>query len=160
MLDELRQKVQEAVEGGFQEDTLKKMREQAKTIFISAEEDFEYWIKQDLGYNIAYFVQQMAEDAVNAMLHGDDEQMRKHLRCDGYTGREGRHEVIHGKLFETGAIELRKKIVEAHAPLIKDERILDLEAQVASFVKQLIAADKEKELLRSQLYETKERNQP
>jgi hypothetical protein len=40
-------------------------------------------------------------------------------------------------LFETGAIELRKGIVNAHPELLKNERILDLEDQVASLVKQV-----------------------
>lgn len=40
------------------------------------------------------------------------------------------HPVIHGTLFEAGAIELRHKIVDTHKDLIASERILDLEDQV------------------------------
>lgn len=39
-------------------------------------------------------------------------------------------ELIHGRLFETGEIELRRKIVEAHPDLLRNERIADLESVV------------------------------
>jgi len=52
--------------------------------------------------------------------------------------------VIRGKLFETGAIELRKQIVDAHAELLKAERILDLEDQLKSLVGQLKKMEAEK----------------
>ena len=46
------------------------------------------------------------------------------------------HPIIHGALHENGAIALRKNIAQAHADLIRNERIKDLEDQVASLVAQ------------------------
>jgi len=95
-----------------------------------------------------------------------DDQMRRYLSCDKrgeggeyicFTGRSdfqgyGRqretheqHPVIHGRLFEQGAVELRKKVAQANEALIRDERILDLEDQVKSLVAQVNKAIAEKE---------------
>ena len=105
--------------------------------------DFEETIKQWTPYNLAAWVQDMAERAIKAMLEGDDETMRQYLQCreNQYTGRDREHPVIRGRLFETGAVELRHKIVDAHAELLKTERIKDLEDQLASVVKQVRDAE-------------------
>ena len=44
---------------------------------------------------------------------------------------------IHGHLFETGGIALRRKIVDAHAEILKTERIKDLESIVAGLGQQI-----------------------
>ena len=46
-------------------------------------------------------------------------------------------ELIHGRLFETNGIELRRKIVEANADLIVSERIADLESIVSGLTAQV-----------------------
>lgn len=64
----------------------------------------------------------------------------KQLGCDH--GEPWAH-LIHGSLFETDAIELRRKIVEAHVELLRDERIADLESIVAGLTKQVRELDKQ-----------------
>ena len=46
--------------------------------------------------------------------------------------------VIHGSIFETDVMKLRRRIVEANVDLLKDERILDLESQVEGLRKQIV----------------------
>lgn len=101
---------------------------------------------------------------MEAMLQGNEDQMRRYLSCDKrgpdgqytcFTGRtdgvnygaprDPAHPVIHGRLFETGAIELRKRVAQANEALIRDERIRDLEDQVKSLVAQVNKANAEKE---------------
>ena len=110
--------------------------------------DLEYSVIGRMPEVVEGFVRDMASRTVKEMLEGRDDQVRRYLSLDGYTGREHRHEVIHGTLFEAGAIALRKKIAQAHADLIQNERIKDLEAQVASLVAQVCKKDAEIERLR------------
>jgi hypothetical protein len=130
-----------------EEDSLKGLKSKVSDALIEAQANLEYWIQSDMANNLAAFVHQMAKEAIEAMLNGDEDTMRRHLHCQRgyYTGRDREHPVIHGKLFETGAIELRKGIVNAHPELLKNERILDLEDQVASLVKQVNDAEQRTE---------------
>lgn len=110
----------------------------------------EEHIMSDLTASIAHHVQNCANRAIEAVLAGNEQEFLRWLSADrGYTGRSDGynpgdrelHSVIHGRLFETGPIELRKKIVDTHAELLKDHRILDLEDQVSSLVNQLNKAE-------------------
>jgi hypothetical protein len=102
----------------------------------------------------------MAKRTVEMLLAGNEDQMRRYLHCERghWNGRSdgdsgwGRkreiyewHSVIHGQLFEQGGVAVRKAIVEAHAELLKNERILDLEDQVRSLVEQVNRANTERE---------------
>ena len=113
-------------------------------------QDMEYGVIDRMSETIEGFVRGMAGKVIEEILEGREGQMRRYLGLDGYTGRHqenpayGRkkdiseaHPVIHGKLFETGAIELRKKMAQAHSELIQNERIIDLEDQVKSLVAQI-----------------------
>lgn len=124
-------------------------------------QDIEYRVIDRMSETIEGFVRGMAGKVVEEILEGREDQMRRYLGLDGYTGRHeenpafGRkkdvreaHPVRHGKLFETGAIELRKKMAQAHADLIQNERITDLEDQVKSLVAQVVKKDQENEALR------------
>lgn len=138
-MNELRSQIEAAIDGALTEDALAGLRTKISDAMTDVQSNFEYHLKSDVAYNLARHVEDMAERALKAMLEGDDATMRRHLHCeDGrYTGRDRDHPVIHGKLFETGAIELRKQVVNAHAELLKNERILDLEDQVKSLVLQV-----------------------
>lgn len=46
-------------------------------------------------------------------------------------------QLIHGRLFETDAMQLRRTIVEAHRDLFESERIADLESVVAGLTQQI-----------------------
>lgn len=110
----------------------------------------EYSLKDDLAGNLSSLVRQMSDNVIEQLLAGNEDQMRRYLHCDlgGYNGRDGmdRFIVMHGKLYEHSPITLRRQIVEAFPDLLRNERIADLEAQVAALVKEVnhLKADKER----------------
>ena len=138
-MNDIRSQLEQTLDAGFTEATLKTVRKQLSDITCDMVAALEDSIKTDIAYNIAASAERMADDAIEAMLNGDEEKMRRALHCaHGYwTGRDKDHPVIHGKLFETGCIETRKQIVDAYPELLKNERILDLEDQVRSLVAQM-----------------------
>ena len=144
---ELRTQLEKVFDDGFSDDAIKHLTSKVGDALTALQEELEYQIKANCPYNLARWVEGMAETAITAMLEGDDERMRKALSCQEghWTGRDRDHPIIHGKLFETGAIELRKKVVEAHAELLKTQRVLDLEDQVKSLVQQVNKANHEKD---------------
>jgi hypothetical protein len=137
-------------------ETLAPLHRKIQDALTELQGQFEYWLKEDSPYNYASAVRQTVDDVLEAILLGDDELLRRYLGCPrgGYAGRDKEHPVIHGKLFETGGIALRKKIVDEHAQVLKDERILDLEDQVASLVKQVNKANEDKDRMWSRLQAT------
>lgn len=138
-MTELRSKLETLLQDTLTDEVLSKLKKQAQELADALVDDLDYRIKSDLAYNLAHWVEDMSDRAITAMLTGDDAEMRKRLSCrEGYyNGRDQDHPVIHGRLFETGCIELRKQIVNAHADLLKNQRILDLEDQVKSLVAQV-----------------------
>jgi hypothetical protein len=126
---------------GLSEQAMTKIKKQVKDICDEIESDLDWGIKDNLSINLADFTCDMANKAVKALLAGDEKLMRQYLSCReyDYTGRDREHAVIHGTLSEYSPITLRKQIVDAFPDLLKNERILDLESQVASLVKQVNA---------------------
>jgi len=134
-----------------------------KAIVDNLWDELQYGVIDRMSESIEWFVRDMAERTVKEMLEGREDQMRRYLGLNGYTGRsdgqtvgspkpiDRMHPVIHGELFETGAIALRKKIAQAHADLIQNERIKDLEDQVASLVAQVRKKEVEIEALRDRV---------
>jgi len=131
-------------------ETLVKLKKQASDIFQGALDDIEYSLKEDLAHNLAAYTAEMARKTVDALLAGNESEMRRYLSCEAgrWNGRSDgdtyrprpiaeQHSVIHGRLFEQGCVELRARIVAAHRDLITSERILDLEDQVKSLVAQV-----------------------
>lgn len=139
-----------------------------RSIADDLESDLMYRVQDCLAYNLSCWVIDMAERAVEQMLAGNEDQMRRYLSCDkraedgeyiGWTGRSDSkyfgnqrkqgewHPVIHGRLFEQGAVELRKKVVDSNRDLLVNERILDLEDQVRSLVEQVNKANREREAM-------------
>jgi hypothetical protein len=116
----------------------------------SIQESIEYRLQTDTAYNLGIFVQRIAGNAIKAILSGDEDELRKALHCKegGWNGRETSNPVIHSKLFESSAVGLRRRIVDAFPDLLKNERILDLEAQVAQLVKQVAAAERRSDDIR------------
>jgi len=142
-MNELRQKLEETIDSALTEDVLERVSKKVRDAVSDVVEELDHQLKSDLAYNLAWWVEHMADHAVEAILNGDEEMMRRHLSCQEghYTGRDKDHPVIHCKLFEPGALELRKRIVDAHPELLKNERILDLEDQVKSLVEQVNKAE-------------------
>lgn len=164
---ELQEQLTAILEGGVSEQAMKGIKKAVDGILDDMEGDVMYRMKDNMAHNLACWCADMAQHAVEAMLEGNDDQMRRYLSCekrgeDGeYIGWNGRsdgnyygkretdewHKVIHGRLFVQGAVELRKRIVDAHPELLKSERILDLEDQVKSLVAQINRLEGEKEEL-------------
>lgn len=154
---------------GISDDSMKSINKHVERIRDDIEGDVMYRLKDELAPSLAAFAADMAQRAVEMILEGNEDQMRRYLSCEklgedgkyiGWTGRsdspsgwgrprdiEEQHPVIHGQLFEQGCVALRKKIVEAHRDLLTTERIIDLEDQVKSLVAQLNKANAEKDAM-------------
>jgi hypothetical protein len=157
--EDLRTAFEQEITKGLTEKAIEGLQKDLRKVADSFEDDFMWNLKDNLALNLTAYVADMAERAVEQMLAGNDDQMRRYLSCDkrgedgqyiGWTGRSDgygnpTHSVIHGMLFEQGALELRKKVAQANETLIRDERILDLEDQVKSLVEQVNKANAEKE---------------
>ena len=157
-------KLIEALRAGIGDDAMSALKKQTDQILYDIETDLDYRLKDELAPNLVAFVVEMAKRTVEAILQGNQSQMERYLGCERghWTGRSdspeyGRkrdisewHPVIHGELFERGAVELRKRIVEAHRDLIVSQRILDLEDQVRSLVAQNNKQANEIERLRNE----------
>lgn len=141
--DDIRQKMSEVLEQGFSESVVASLKKKVQDIIVDIETDIEFRLKEDMSWSFACWVQSLADRAVKALLRGDIDKMRDYLSAseNHWTGRDRGNQilgpVIHGTLTEYDPILLRKQIVEAHADLLKNERILDLESQIAALVKQV-----------------------
>jgi hypothetical protein len=137
---ELREKLAAVLAEGVRDDAFAKIKKQIADVFVDVETDIDYRVKEDLAPNLAVYVQEMAERALKELLVGNEQAMRYYLMCQpGYwNGRDPKYvSVIHGRLHETDAIKLRREIAQAHADLIQNERIADLEAQVEGLTTQV-----------------------
>lgn len=126
------------------------IRKAMKDVFDRAAEDFQYWVEQDLAENIAYSAMHTVERIMEAIMSGDENEFKRWVKIDGYNGRDDKPKdvVIHGKLFEYGPIGLRRKMCDAHPEVLKNERILDLEYQLAGAVEQIAKLQREVEFHR------------
>lgn len=172
----LRSNLEDCLRAAFHdEDTQKLIDKQINEITTNIEYEIELALKDNLALSLSYWVAEMAGRAVNALLEGDEQEMRRWLSCckrdeDGeYTTWNGRsdgvcwgsakpdhewHKVIHGTMSENGCVKLRKDIVEAHRDLLVNERIADLEDQVKSLIAQVNKATAEKDRILDRLHNT------
>lgn len=148
ILDQAVEAFTEALEDGkradFEDPRWKQVQKLLKDAATEFEDTLLWRLREDMPSQLASVARQAAERMIESVLAGDEKELRRWLNCDSgaYTGRAGEgyyahsqaeaHPMIHGKLFEQGAVLLRKQIVEAHADLLKNERILDLEDQLRS----------------------------
>lgn len=142
-----RDAIQSAIQNAINDESVKPLTKKVRDLADDIVESVEWSIKDYLASNLAYHVKEMAGRAVQAMLDGNENEMVRWLNGDSsYTGRSpgamgdkpvhDQHPVIHGKLFERGAVAIRRRLVEAHRDIIADQRMLDLEDQVRSLVEQ------------------------
>ncbi len=156
---DIRQKMSEVLEQGFSESVVASLKKKVSEIIYDIETDIEFRLKEDMSWNLAVWVQSLADKTIEALLRGDDAMMRNYLKAseNHWTGRDRGNSplgpVIRGTLTEYDPILLRKQIVEAHADLLKNERILDLESQVAALVKQVNSLEHDKARLGERLRE-------
>lgn len=170
--DGMRQELEDVLKGVFTDDILRAATKKLNDVLAGLEDDFQYNLQDQAAYRLSHWVADMAAKAVEEILAGNEDQMRRYLSCEkrgpdgkyiGWTGRSdgtvwGRqreahewHQVIHGRLFEQGAVALRKQIVDAHRDVLVTERILDLEDQVQSLVAQNNKLEAEKERMADRL---------
>lgn len=114
-------------------------------------DDFQYTVIDQMPETLEMLVRDMADNAVEAMLKGQPEQVRRYLHLDGWTGRTTDHPVIHGKLSVPQTMELRAQVAKANETLLRDEVIKDLEDQVAALVAQVNKKDADIEVLRDRI---------
>ena len=96
--------------------------------------------------HISYVAADRAERFIKRVLAGDSDAAKQLF----YVGNSGRYReigfdkgkpwasLIHGEVFETDAIELRRKLVEAHKDLLVNERIKDLQSIIDGLKDQVI----------------------
>lgn len=165
LMSDDRDALQAALGAALTDEALAPVAKKARDLADSIAESVEWSVKDYLAANLAYHVKEMAGRAVEALLEGNESEMVRWLGCDarGHNGRsdgystrtiEQQHPVIHGKLFDTGSVALRRKIVAAHRDLIAEQRILDLEDQVRSLVEQNNTLAREKEAMWQRVRET------
>lgn len=128
----------ELLQSELNDKPLEKLRKSLNDAFDELYENYEYRVKEQLAVNLADYIQQMADRSIKSMLEGNESELRRYLTCEVgvWNGRDREQPMIHGKLFVPECFELRRQLVDAHADMIKSERILDLECQVRSLVEQ------------------------
>lgn len=148
--DEFRDKLRELWTSAIPDDVQAPLRKKAADLAYDFTDRIEWWLKDEFAEIMSGYVEDMAKRAVESMLDGNEEMFRRYLHCEkhSFTGRDRGHPVIHGKLFEASCIELRRKLCEAYPELLKTERILDLEAQVAGLVDEVNKRETDNERLR------------
>lgn len=156
--DDIAARLEAELSKGVSEDAMKAVNKAADDIRYRIEDDIMWRLKDELAPQLTAFVVEMCEKTINALLEGNESEMQRYIQCDKrrWTGRSDSlyatprddwHPVIHGTLFEQGAVKLRRAIVDAHRDLLANERILDLEDQVKSLVAQVNKARMEKDAM-------------
>lgn len=151
--DEFRDRMHALIESALPEDMQKRLKKHADDLVYEFSSGIEYWIKDELADVLSGYVQDMAQRSIDSLLAGNEAMFRRYLQCekDGWTGRDREQHVIHGRLFEPDAMELRRKLCQAFPDLLQTERLLDLEAQVAGLVAEVNTREAEIERLRERL---------
>ncbi len=146
--DDFADAFQKGVEASLTDDRLGGIRKAFDGMYDSFINDLYTNVRDQMGYWLVEHATRCANDAVEAMLDGNENKLRYYLQCTdkGYNPRENYAgyggPLIHGKLSEYGGIGIRHKIVDAYPDLLKNERILDLEAQVEALTRQVIEAER------------------
>jgi len=78
--------------------------------------------------SVSQVAAERAKRFLEAVLKGEADAAENLFGLKGFDGRKVFHPVIHGRIFESEPIKLRRELVEAHADLLRDARIADLEA--------------------------------
>lgn len=86
-----------------------------------------------------------AKKFLEAVLAGKPDAAANLFGLTGFDGRSIERPVIHGKIFEADPVKLRRELVEAHADLLRDARITDLENLLEQARKQVESYQKEEQ---------------
>jgi len=115
------------------------------------------WLEDNAPANLRASAVERAKKLLTAVLEGDEEAASALFEC----GDSGRYKqighdkgepwacAIHGNIHLPKEQKLRQALIEKHADLLKNERILDLESQVEGLRLQIVEANKRLERLGS-----------
>ena len=83
------EKLKATLDAAIGETALKAVKEKTKEIIQEIEDDLEYRVKDDLAYNLVEYVADMANKTIDALLRGNENEMRRYLGCErgAWTGR-------------------------------------------------------------------------
>lgn len=137
-------------------DQIKKLIQSALNEMVDAELSH---IEDNCAEHISRVASDRACAFVEKVLSGDDKAAEALFECGadsrfrtlGPDKGEPWAQLIHGRLFATNAMELRKKLVEAHPDLLRNERIADLDSIVVGLENQIRKQDAEIARLRERL---------
>ena len=141
----------------FVSDNKGRFKKALDGVFQEVFNEHHDWLEGNAPYNLRASAVQRARKLLTAVLEGDEEAASALFEC----GDSGRYRQIgwdkgtpyacsiHGKLHLTPRQKLREALVEKHADILKNERILDLESQVEGLRQQIVKANKRLEKLGS-----------
>lgn len=95
-------------------------------------------IEEESGDIVSNVAARRAEKFLEAVLAGDENAALNLFGLSGFNGRRTERPVIHGRIFESSPVKLRRQLVEAHADLLRDARIADLEALLEGARRQIV----------------------
>lgn len=156
--DDIKAQLLKTLEEGIGDDAMKHVKKKTDEILDIIDGDLTYRLKDDLAPMLAGYVQEMCVKTIDALLRGNEREIRRYLHCEQghHQGRSDdpfwgykrpfaeQHPIIHRKLHENSCVELRREIVDAHRDLITAERIKDLEDINKSLIAQVNKANDEK----------------
>ena len=128
-----------------------------ENVFQEVFNEHHDWLEDNAPANLRASAVERAQKLLKAVLEGDEEAASALFEC----GDSGRYRQIgcdkgkpyacsiHGKLHLTPRQKLREALVEKHADILKNERILDLESQVEGLRQQIVKANERLEKLGS-----------
>ena len=127
------------------EADMTKLTKQLVTLSEEISEGVLWNLKDNLASWLADHVSSTASSVIEAIIAGNEQEARRYLGLKPsayYDGRDFKPWfATSSTLHEAGPVELRRKIVEAHRDLITDERIVDLESQLAALAKHYYAME-------------------
>jgi len=141
----------------FVSDNKGRFKKALDGVFQEVFNEHHDWLEGNAPYNLRASAVQRARKLLTAVLEGDEEAASALFEC----GDSGRYRQIgcdkgkpyacsiHGKLHLTPRQKLREALVEKHADILKNERILDLESQVEGLRQQIVKANERLEKLGS-----------
>src|SRR5262245_377901 len=87
---EICDRLRAVLDSGISEDAMRSVKKATDSILYDIESDLMYRLRDDLAPNLVAWVTEMAERAVEQLLEGNEDQMRRYLSCEKRTYWNGR----------------------------------------------------------------------
>lgn len=129
MTDEQYDTLDEDVSKLLSDETVRDLKKALSDAVAPVWDDVVFHLKEDTQSNYRDVATAMAQNLIDDVLAGKEGAAEKIFGLTAYDGREY-HSIIHGNIHEPSSILLRRRLVEAHADLLRDARVKDLEALV------------------------------